>query len=64
MDHTAGEDVEGIGAEGAANNDAVEPDPADFSDDLDQLAVIETELAEAEAELEALDSSASAPVSE
>jgi len=64
VDHTAGEDIEGTPTEGAAGNAAVEPEPTDFSNALDQLAVIEAELAAAEAELEALDSSANPPVSE
>ncbi len=52
MDHTPTE------------GDAAEPEATDFADDLDQLAVIEAELAAAEAELESLDSSAGPPVSE
>ncbi len=47
--------------------DAAEPEATDFADDLDQLAVIEAELAAAEAELDSLDSLdsyAGPPVSE
>ena len=52
VDHTAGPEVEGAEVEGST-----EPEAADLTGDLDQLAVIEAELAAAEAELEALDSS-------
>lgn len=58
MDHNSGEEVEGPAST------AVEPEATDFADDLDRLAVVEAELAAAEAELEELDSSAGPSVSE
>ncbi len=64
VDHVAGSEVEGAEVEGAADDDTVEPEPTDFTDDLDRLAVVEADLAAAEAELEALDSSAGPSVSE
>ena len=58
MDHAASP-----GDEGAAKPD-VDTDATDFTDDLARLAVVEAELATAEADLEALESSATPPLSE